>query len=657
MESSRFLETVSAILLPALPLVAFVGLVAVFLGRREREDEDCDGREAILHAAVAWAALAFAFTELLSLFSALNALFLALSWGCADLLLLVLWLRAGRAPALNLPARLYAMAKGLSRGQKSLLFWIAVSLTLTASIAIVAPPNNYDSMTYHMSRVAHWWANRTVAFYPTNIQRQLYSNPLAEYMVAQFFVLGGGSDRLVNLVQWFSFAGCAMAVSLLVRRLGGDGFAQCAAAFIVLTTPICILEATSTQNDLVCAFLAATTIYLLYRGKTLPAGLGLGLAILAKATAGLAVLPFLLAQLPRKPIHVRGVARTAGRLAVIGGIAMAIVAPHTLRNLRCFHNPLGEKTQVQWIQSQTYAFGPFAANAIRNLGTELGTPIHGVNRMEDGGIRMVARAMGLDLDDPRNTFYGKTFAAGAMEGDEDTSANPLPVALFIAATIFLFASRRLRNSGFARFALLVWAGFLLFAWRISWQPWISRLHIPFLVLSSVPVAALMSEMRGRSRAIAAAVAVLVAFLSLQPLVHNWNRPLLILSPRMESVFTEPRAEQYFTGRPDLRACYQSTIQSLDAASCRVAGMKTSEDDWEYPLWALARSSGRPIYFEPIGVANQTGGATGGFHGAMCARIEVHDADPRAPLTQPAWVEVEREGSDGAEVKDRFVCRP
>ena len=657
MESPHFLETALAIVLPVLPLLALAGLVALFLRRAEREDENRDAREAFLIAVVAWAALAFAFTELLSLFSALNALFLALLWGCTDLALLFLYLRHGRESAPKLPARLGALARELARGSKPLLVWIALCLTVTALIAVFAPPNNYDSMTYHMSRVAHWWADRSVAFYPTNIQRQLYSYPLAEYSILQFFVLGGGSDRLANLVQWFSFAGCAVAVSLLVRRLGGDCFTQCAAAFLVLATPICILEATSTQNDLVCTLFAAATLCFLYRGKTLLTGLGLGLALLVKASAGLFVFPFLLLFFLRELFERRGIARTVAKFAIIGGIALALIAPHTLRNLRIFHNPLGEKTQVQWIQSQTYAFGPFAANVMRNLGSELGTPIHAVNRMEDSALHAAARALGLNLDDPRNTFFGKTFAAGAMEGDEDTSANPLPAALFIAATVFLLCSRRLRRSAFALFALLVWAGFLLFAWRLSWQPWITRLHIPFLVLSSVPAAMFLGALRGRSRAAAGAILALAAFLSLQPLVHNWNRPLLILSPRPASVFAQPRAAQYLTGRPDLRDCYKNTIQTLAAASCRVVGIKTAEDDWEYPLWALSSANGTPAYFRHFDVENQTAGAPAGFPGAECARIVIHDADPTAPQVRPTWVELDRAGTGGETLQSRFACRP
>ena len=96
----------------------------------------------------------------------------------------------------------------------------AIALT-TAVIALVAPPNNWDSMTYHMSRVEHWRVNNSVAHYPTNIEWQLYLNPWAEFAILQFQTLGFGSDRLANLVQWFAFVGSMVGVSLLVRILGG----------------------------------------------------------------------------------------------------------------------------------------------------------------------------------------------------------------------------------------------------------------------------------------------------------------------------------------------------------------------------------------------------------------------------------------------------
>ena len=49
----------------------------------------------------------------------------------------------------------------------------AVVLLLVGLIALLAAPNTFDSMTYHMGRVAHWAHQGSVAPYPTHIVRQI----------------------------------------------------------------------------------------------------------------------------------------------------------------------------------------------------------------------------------------------------------------------------------------------------------------------------------------------------------------------------------------------------------------------------------------------------------------------------------------------------
>ncbi len=275
---------------------------------------------------------------------------------------------------------------------------------------------NWDSMTYHMGRVVHWWANNSVAFYPTNIPRQLYSSPLAEYIVLQFFVLGGGSDRLANLVQWFSFGGCALAMSLIAQRLGGSRLTQLLVAFLVVTTPIAILEATSTQNDLVCAFFTVLTLYFLLRGETVWTGISFGLALLSKSPAGFLILPFMVLLFFREGFTKRGWLKTGVKLVAVGCIAFAFSLPHWVRNYQIFQNPLGYAVDVKWVESQTLAPGPFAANLMRSLASEMETPFQSVSSVEERTIRGICRILGIDPDDPRNTF--RAYAVHRRSHDE-----------------------------------------------------------------------------------------------------------------------------------------------------------------------------------------------------------------------------------------------
>src|SRR5690242_18911992 len=75
---------------------------------------------------------------------------------------------------------------------------ITTIFAFTLVIAIVAPPNNWDSTTYHMARVLNWIQQESVNHFPTYNLRQIELNPWAEYAILQFQLLSGG-DYLANL--------------------------------------------------------------------------------------------------------------------------------------------------------------------------------------------------------------------------------------------------------------------------------------------------------------------------------------------------------------------------------------------------------------------------------------------------------------------------
>lgn len=64
-------------------------------------------------------------------------------------------------------------------------------------------------------------------------------------------ILAGGTERLSNTVQWFSYVFSVMAVSLIALGLGGERQGQQVAAMVAAATPMAILQASTTQNDLV----------------------------------------------------------------------------------------------------------------------------------------------------------------------------------------------------------------------------------------------------------------------------------------------------------------------------------------------------------------------------------------------------------------------
>ena len=213
----RFLASIYPLLM-VLPIIAFLCLWYL---RALSEKEDW--RVGFLKAALLWGAIMLLTTELLSVLAAIHPSTLALTWMlviASSLYLIRRQLVEYEESPMVVARRIFAFPAEDGWWAVPLIPAVIIALT-TATIALIAPPNNWDSMTYHMSRVEHWRANASVTHYPTNVVWQLYLSPWAEFGILQFQTLGFGSDRLANSVQWFAFVGSMAGVSLLVRSLGG----------------------------------------------------------------------------------------------------------------------------------------------------------------------------------------------------------------------------------------------------------------------------------------------------------------------------------------------------------------------------------------------------------------------------------------------------
>jgi hypothetical protein len=140
------------------------------------------------------------------------------------------------------------------RSFASVAFWLT-SLVLFALIlfnATMFPPSNWDSMTYHMSRVAFWIQNKSVFPYFTPNLRQVQMTPGAEYLilVEQIFWM---SDRFANTIQTLSFLVILFGSIGWLSEWAGHRWSGFAAVAVFLPAPMIILQSQTTQNDLIAA--------------------------------------------------------------------------------------------------------------------------------------------------------------------------------------------------------------------------------------------------------------------------------------------------------------------------------------------------------------------------------------------------------------------
>jgi hypothetical protein len=588
-------------MLTALPLISWFSIgIAFYLGFEEGHSA-LNIRRACLDASIVWALLLTIYTEALSVLHRIESWTVAGLWVMTAIAATFIGLnRARKRGLLN-----HVRPLRLSRFDLFSFVSVAVIVMATGLIAFKAPPNTFDSMTYHMARVAHWMQNRSVEFYPTHISRQLYMNPWAEFAIMHLQILGG-ADRFANFVQWFSMVGSIVGVSLIARELGAGKGGQVLAIVVAATIPMGIVQASSTQNDWVVTFWLVCFVYyvILLRARatwaySLAAGCSLGLAILTKPTAYLYALPFLVW------MAISWLKRPTSRLVYFASlIAILIVVinlGHYARNARLYGSPFGpgRESKEYKYTNDAYGMAPLISNVARNVGLHLGTPIESVNTAEEGLIRLLHKLLGIGINDPSTTWGGTEFHILPPSNDEDTAGNPVHLLLIVACGVFLLVSKPVRGFRIpGGYAISLLCAAFLFAFVLKWQPWHSRLHLALFVLWAPFIATVFSNLHKQE--IAKIVAMLLLLAALPAVIENRSRPLI----KRRSIFSTGRFEQYFASAPAIKQAYMGGADFLHRLNCSQAGLVLGGNDWEYPLWVLLQTNKTgPIRIEHVNVTN------------------------------------------------------
>lgn len=490
---------------------------------------------------------------------------------------------------------------------------LAIMLVLLV-VAVAAAPTTWDSMSYHLARVAHWIQNRSVAHYATPELRQLQMNPLAEFDVLHVMLLTG-SDRFVNLVQWTCTAGFVVTAAAIARCLGGNRKGQALAALLAATVPMGILQASSTQNDAVAAFLLGMAMLALLRLRQRANGfdagafgVSVGLALLTKGTAYLFAAPLGLAFVWTL-LSARALSwpRRIATVAVPSLAMLLLNAGHYARNWRLFGSPLGvnDATYPNFYVNEIFGLRVLVSNCIRNTALHFQTPWPAVARWIGDSVTRVHGLIGLAVDDPRTTFAAMGFGPGVFlhPTHEAYAGGPLHLVLLVAAVVCIMLRRgkepeqRGRRTQAAWYLVYLLIAGVCFCGYLKWQPWQSRLQLPLFVLACPWIAVLL--VRCVPRSVTWGIAVLAVVLALPLLFENATRPLV----GRRSVLRLPRTAQYFTERPQLMKPYASTVVELVDSGARRIGLRMKGDDWEYPLWRLARQCDSAFEFHHVDVDN------------------------------------------------------
>jgi 4-amino-4-deoxy-L-arabinose transferase-like glycosyltransferase len=403
-----------------------------------------------------------------------------------------------------------------------LLLAVVVLVALAFLSALLAPPTNPDSLTYHLSRIVFWLQHGTVDHYSTNDVRQLMMQPFAEYAGAHLLALSGGSDRLLGLTQCFALVVTLAATSLLTERLGGETIAQWFACLFVISWPIVFMQASSTKNDVVAGMWLTVSAWLALRwwdeAPTFRAAVLLGGAIgacaLTKGTGVLFVVPVVAAA-------AAGAVRTSAwrafaPLAVIALVALSLNAPFAVRNLRQFGRPLGPAGSREGgfdLVNERRNLRTVVSNATRTLAQEAALGDERYNALLRGAVEALhERVLGVPVNDPATTTPHSTFGTVRFWPEhEDLAGAPAHLLLLLLTPIALFLRRPSGEHG--RRLLLVLGiaggGFVLLCLALKWQEWNVRFVASLAgVLAPAVAAVVPTAHRSGKAAVLAASALL-----------------------------------------------------------------------------------------------------------------------------------------------------
>lgn len=604
-----------------LPLFAFLILFLALT----RRDPGLDKRLAFLRAAALWGAYMVLETELLSLVRGVTPFGLAIAWSI-PILLGGAWLmrsvrldaKAQNVEAQNLETQNFASLPGprarLHWADGGLLLGVLAILGITALLAWVTPPQTWDSLNYHMPRVAHWAQEKAVRDYTTGIDVQNSMPPGAEMIVLQVYVLTQG-DRLANFVEWFSMLGCLVAAAYIAKQLGGGRLGQLLAVVVAASIPMGIVQASSTMTDTVVALwvicAAAEALALLAGGPTLQAvffsSLAAGLALLTKPTAAAFVLPvgiFFALILIRKASLLQFL--IYGLAAIL--LVSAVNAGYWIRNTDLYGNPISGAGRIAEHANGLITPAGVISNLLRNAALHAGMPWGPPDRLIYDAILQVHKWLRVDPNDPRTTSAGP-FKPILATTNEQRAGNLLHASLIgisfcmvlVGQTRFgrKHLSRNLIRTSMLAYVLTASATFLTFSLLYQWQIFGSRYHMPFFVMFAPVIGLMLAELlppygsRLAGLLLIAAATPFLFSIESRPLIPIPNHAMV------GSVLKETSRRLLLANGLYLIKPYEDLTNRIKDVKCSQIGLMLRGADAEYPLWVFLDLPGKPRQIEWI----------------------------------------------------------
>ena len=483
----------------------------------------------------------------------------------------------------------------------SLFFGGATILLLIQGI--IYPPNNWDSMTYHMARVAHWVMNESIEPYPTHVYRQIYQPPLAEWIIAQVCILNK-ADYFSNAIQLLFLLATLGVVNQIMLQFNTSKKTRIWASTIAFTTPSVFMQATSTQNDIVVAFFLLSSIlfFIQYiRESTIKnailIGLAIGLAIITKGTAFVYLIPiilfcgaYLIYFIFKKE---KSIISISFQMIVVVIVTLTIGFNHYHRNFKLSGDIFGASDDHYFNKNITLK--STGVGILKNIGNHFSTPL--TSSITNQVVEKAHLMTQIPINDESYSYKGIHFKLNEWNHNEDEVSNIFQVVLILGVCLFMVFYWKNRNRFLLLSTFFCLFTFGLFSIILKWQPWHMRLQVPLFILFAIPISVVLEKIKLAK--ITSSILILSILYCFTLALVNPNRPLI---KNQNQAKLSTRFEKYFIAMPPYLKEYKFLRYKL------IKKMNTNwdvhGDTWEYPIYFDCFSVDRTS-FKAINIKNQT----------------------------------------------------
>lgn len=520
-------------------------------------------------------------TEILSLLHRIGRPGYAIVEVVALVIALAAWQRAGR-PRFWEPLRGVGSAAASRLREHPLLavmaLVVALALCYELFIVVATPPNNWDSMHYHLARVAAWRSRGSLDYFPTHNGIENAYPQDAEFLILWTMVFLG-RDLLAALPQLLAGLTTATSVYVIARRIGYRPNGAAFAAVLFPTLTLVALESMTTQNDLVEASFVAAAVALALgtsNAEAVLAGLALGLAAGTKLTFLYAVGPSVLIGLLTLSL------RRAATIACSAVAALALVGMYAyVQNLVQTGRPQGRAAEFSFQPPQLTVPGTVSTVARTTydlLDLSGFHPPTVVTEHAAGAGTRLFDFLHIPLNPPESSTGYRFSAAVTTVPNEDWSAfGPLGFLLLLPLSLVFLVRwvRRKTDRRHGALALVLPLYIFGLALGTRWNPFVERFVITAMALT-LPLAAVVWAHR-RLRLAVAVIAIAALTLALG---YDHAKPTGLTGAT--PVWDRSRVDAQTIQRPGLLSVLAAVQQRIPQRTR--LGIDLAPSDWEYPLW-------------------------------------------------------------------------